>query len=78
MSGIQRKYDEEFKKNAVKLSYASPKTVGQVAEDLGNKVDFCFRSPILEASLRGINGELIAPCGAIAKILIATPQGAGN
>jgi transposase len=30
-------YDEEFKKNAVKLSYASPKTVKQVAEDLGIK-----------------------------------------
>jgi transposase len=28
------KYDEEFKKNAVKLSYASPKTVTQVAKDL--------------------------------------------
>jgi len=30
-------YDEEFKKNAVKLSYASPKTVKQVADDLGIK-----------------------------------------
>jgi len=29
------KYDEEFKKNAVKLSYASPKSIRQVAEDLG-------------------------------------------
>ncbi len=28
-------YDEEFKKNAVKLSYASPKTVREIAEDLG-------------------------------------------
>jgi len=27
MSGVRSKYDEEFKKNAVKLSYASPKTV---------------------------------------------------
>lgn len=35
MSGIRAKYDEEFKKNAVKLSYASPKSVRQVAEDLG-------------------------------------------
>ena len=35
MSGIRRKYDEEFKKNAVKLSYASPKSTRQVAEDLG-------------------------------------------
>jgi transposase len=36
---IQRQYDEEFKKNAVKLSYASPKSVGQVAEDLGIKAE---------------------------------------
>jgi len=35
MSGIRAKYDEEFKKNAVKLSYASPKSVKQVAQDLG-------------------------------------------
>ena len=35
MSGIRAKYDEEFKKNAVKLSYASPKSTRQVAEDLG-------------------------------------------
>ena len=37
MSVIRMQYDEEFKKNAVKLSYASPKTVKQVAEDLGIK-----------------------------------------
>ena len=35
MSGMRAKYDEEFKKNAVKLSYASPKSTRQVAEDLG-------------------------------------------
>jgi transposase len=35
MSAIRTKYDEEFKKNAVKLSYASPKTVKQIADDLG-------------------------------------------
>jgi len=35
MSGIRTRYDEEFKKNAVKLSYASPKSVKQVAADLG-------------------------------------------
>ena len=35
MSEIRAKYDEEFKKNAVKLSYASPKSIRQVAEDLG-------------------------------------------
>lgn len=37
MSEIRAKYDEEFKKNAVKLSYASPKTLKQIAEDLGIK-----------------------------------------
>ena len=35
MSVIRTKYEEEFKKNAVKLSYASPKSVKQVAKDLG-------------------------------------------
>ena len=37
MSEIRTKYDEEFKKNAVKLSYASPKPIRQIAEDLGIK-----------------------------------------
>jgi len=31
----RNQYDDEFKKNAVKLSYASPKTVREIAEDLG-------------------------------------------
>jgi transposase len=35
MSKTRKKYDEEFKKNAVKLSYASPRSVRQVAQDLG-------------------------------------------
>ena len=35
MSEIRAQYDEEFKKNAVKLSHASPKSVKQVADDLG-------------------------------------------
>jgi len=33
MSLNRRKYDAEFKKNAVKLSYASPKTIKDVADD---------------------------------------------
>jgi transposase len=37
MSKIKVRYDEEFKKNAVKLSYASPKAVSEVARDLGIK-----------------------------------------
>ena len=35
MSDVRRKYDEDFKKNAVKLSFASIKSVAQVARDLG-------------------------------------------
>jgi len=32
---MRKKYDEEFKKNAVKLSYASSKPVSEIAQDLG-------------------------------------------
>ena len=35
MGKIRKKYDADFKKNAVKLSYASPKSVKEIAEDLG-------------------------------------------
>lgn len=35
MSESRRKYDEEFKKNAVQLSYASSRSVKNIAEDLG-------------------------------------------
>jgi len=35
MGAYRRKYDEEFQKNAVKLSYDSPKTVKKSAEGLG-------------------------------------------
>lgn len=34
MSGKRKRYDEEFKKNAVKLSYASVKTIREIASDL--------------------------------------------
>lgn len=34
MSETRRKYDEEFKKNAVRLSYASNKPVVEIARDL--------------------------------------------
>ena len=37
MSEIKMQYEEEFKKNAVKLSYASPKSIAEVAADLGIK-----------------------------------------
>ncbi len=35
MNGVRKKYDEEFKKNAVKLSYVSPKKISELCEDLG-------------------------------------------
>jgi transposase len=34
MSETRRRFDEEFKKNAVRLSYASNKSVAEVARDL--------------------------------------------
>ena len=43
MPEIRRKYDSEFKKNAVKLSYASSKSVREVAEDLGISQGLLFR-----------------------------------
>jgi transposase len=43
MSEFRRKYDEEFKKNAVKLSYASPQSIASVAGDLGISVALLYR-----------------------------------
>jgi transposase len=43
MSEIRAKYDDEFKKNAVKLSYASPKGVKEVARDLGINENILYR-----------------------------------
>jgi len=39
MPEIIRRYDENFKKDAVKLSYASPRSVKEVATELGIKKD---------------------------------------
>jgi transposase len=43
MSDIRRKYDEDFKKNAVKLSYASSKSVADVARNLGISNSMLYR-----------------------------------
>ena len=43
MSGRRAKYDEEFKKNAVNLSYASPRSVRQISEDLGIGENLLYR-----------------------------------
>ena len=42
MGKIRKKYDEDFKKNAVKLSYASPKSVKEIADDLGIHENLCI------------------------------------
>jgi len=39
MSETRVQYDDEFKINAVKLSYASPKSISQIAGDLGIKTE---------------------------------------
>jgi len=43
MTNTRRKYDEEFKKNAVKLSYASSKPVAEIANDLGISDGMLYR-----------------------------------
>jgi transposase len=43
MTSIRKKYDEEFKKNAVKLSYASSKAVADTARDLGISDGMLYR-----------------------------------
>ena len=43
MSTIRMKYDEDFKKNAVKLSYASSKSVIEVAKQLGISDGMLYR-----------------------------------
>jgi len=43
MTSIRRKYDEEFKKNAVKLSHASSKPVADIARDLGISDGMLYR-----------------------------------
>ena len=43
MPNARQKYDKEFKKNAVQLSYASSKTVQEVANDLGISVSLLYR-----------------------------------
>ena len=43
MSNNRQKFDEEFKKNAVRLSYASSKTVKEVADDLGIALSQLYR-----------------------------------
>ncbi|MDR1649090.1 MAG: transposase [Synergistaceae bacterium] len=43
MSASRRKFDEDFKKNAVKLSYASPKTIREVSGDLGITDSMLYR-----------------------------------
>jgi transposase len=43
MVRTRQKYDDDFKRNAVKLSYASPKTVAEIADDLGVHPNCLYR-----------------------------------
>lgn len=43
MFDTRQKYDEEFKKNAVRLSFASGRTIKEVADDLGINVSLLYR-----------------------------------
>lgn len=43
MPNRRQKFDEEFKKNAVRLSFASNKTLRETAEDLGIGVSMLYR-----------------------------------
>lgn len=43
MSPKRRLYDEDFKRNAVKLSYATSKTIEAFSEDLGINASILYR-----------------------------------
>ncbi len=43
MSKGKQRFDDDFKKNAVKLSYASPKSVAEIANDLGIHPNLLYR-----------------------------------
>ena len=43
MSKIRQRYDEEFRKNAVKLSYATTKTIKEFWKDLGIHPNLLYR-----------------------------------
>jgi transposase len=43
MSKIRQQYDEDFRKNVVKLSYATSKTIKALAEDLGIHSSLIYR-----------------------------------
>ena len=43
MTETRKKYDEEFKKRAVRMSFSSERTVKQVAESLGISSNMLYR-----------------------------------
>lgn len=43
MSDIRQKFDDEFRKNAVKLSYASSKPISEICKDLGITPSMLYR-----------------------------------
>lgn len=43
MSDIRQKFDDEFRKNAVKISYASSKPITEICQDLGITPSMLYR-----------------------------------
>lgn len=43
MLGTRQKFNNEFKQNAVRLSFATSRTVKEVADDLGISVRLLYR-----------------------------------
>jgi len=43
MSKIRQQYDEDFKKNAVRLSYATSKSIKELCADLGIHTSLIYR-----------------------------------
>lgn len=43
MSKIRQQYDEDFKKNAVRLSYATSKSIKELCTDLGIHTSLIYR-----------------------------------
>lgn len=76
MSATRRMYDEAFKKNAVKLSYASNKSVGQVAKDLGisDGMLYRWRAKYTPEGDKTRYATVKCPCGNATVLRVSTVQ----
>jgi transposase len=65
MGESRRQYDEEFKRNAVELTYRNGKTVSRVAEELGINSSMLVRWRIEQAGygIRAFPGQGKLMCG---------------